>query len=233
LVFGKKKEKIYSGSVGGIPFFFSIFCLIIFTLATSLKLLTLIDSDILIQLGLFSGAGLSGAWLSYLLISGKISVLLHEFKHSFVSSLVGNKAKELKVTSKETGHFQYSFTKDTAKFNALISLAPYYLPLFSFPIYALGIVFYLQEIDFSPIILGLAFGADLLLNIRDIGSHQTDFSKITGGFWVGLLFVFLINLAILLVYIAWTSFQVDGFLLIFHGLAEFLLFSFSSDIELI
>jgi hypothetical protein len=232
LGFFKKKEKVYTGTVGGPPFFFSLLCLVILTLSSLWVILVNFGLLNKTPLLLFAATAAGGAWLSYVFVSGRLNVLIHEFKHSFVSSLVGNKAKKLKITSRETGHFEYSFTKDTAKYNALIALAPYFLPLFSFPMFMIGFGLSFKDVEVSPALFGLLYGMDVYLNVRDVGEHQTDFTSITGGYLVGISFVILMNLAILLIYLAWVGLGFEGLKLLILGLGEFLLLFIKKDIEL-
>lgn len=143
-------------------------------------------------LKLFSCA-LLGIIFAALFIRGSFSVFLHELKHSILSNFAGNRAKGMKVL-KDSGHFEYEFTKDTGKFNPFIALAPYFLPVCTFPALLVAVTLFPSEEAYQLAIVGFCAGVDLLICMRDISPHQTDFSAIRGGFSVGLAYVFAINI---------------------------------------
>lgn len=145
------------------------------------------------QIALFLIMGFSvGAWFSYALIAGAPSVFLHELKHSIMSNLAGNRAKGMKIKRK-TGHFTYQYTADTAKYNAMIALAPYFLPLFTVSSILIVLVFLREHHNFAVAAVAFGFGADLVLNFRDVSPIQTDLTRITGGYNVGVTFVVAMN----------------------------------------
>jgi len=218
-MFFKKKEKMNTDPIGGFSFFISFPCLFLISMVNIFYLKELIDSNGLKNLVYFLIAGTIGAWFSFLFIRAHISVFIHEFKHSLISNLVGNKDKGWKV-KKETGHFQYSYTEKTAKFNALISLAPYFIPLFSFPVLIVSLFIFSQTQSFPVPLLGLAAGADFYLNIKDIGRHQSDFTNLIGGFTLGIIFVILINTAWYTYLLSFVLADIFGFKYLFFGLYE-------------
>lgn len=126
-----------------------------------------------------------------LIVSSKISkfrVFIHELKHSILVGLTGNIVKDFHVGEK-TGHVQYQMYQDKVHFAPLISLAPYFFPLFSLP--AVLLVIFIRELYplQSIILLGFTLGADLTFSISEIHSHQTDFQVIVGGFFISALYL--------------------------------------------
>jgi len=123
---------------------------------------------------------------------------------------------------KNRGHFQYEYTKDTEEYNVFISLAPYCLPLFTIPVFILSLIIW-HDLQIMLLAIGCAFGADFSLNLRDIGSHQTDLTRIHGGYFMALLYVALANAAFLGILLAWVFQQVFGFKYLFYGLWKFVI----------
>ena len=212
-MFGRKKKKEDEEEertiLGGLPFFFSLICIVL------LAILNLNFFPVMLRKETFNnwvhfGIGLSlGMWFGHIFIRGHLNVMVHEFKHSLLSGLVGNKAKGFKVNS-DSGHFKYEYTKESAKYNALISLAPYILPIFTFVACLLSIPLYYKSLDAVIVVLGVGYGCDLLMNIRDIGPHQTDFSDLRGGFKVGLIFVIAFNISTFTILGSWIAYGFDG-----------------------
>lgn len=153
---------------------------------------------------------------SHFLIKGRISVFIHEFKHSLISNFAGNRAKGMKIGS-NSGHFTYEFSKDTAHFNAFIALAPYWVPLFTVPAIGLGYAFWRQDHIILVFLAGLGFGADLLLNTRDISPVQTDLTNLRGGYQVGLIYALAMNVTITSLLLAWVVQGPAGLLQIVQG----------------
>jgi uncharacterized membrane-anchored protein len=129
---------------------------------------------------------------------------LHELKHSVLSNFAGNRAKGMKVL-RDSGHFEYEFTKDTGKFNPFIALAPYFLPICTLPALLIAVSMFPKDSAYQLAIVGFCAGIDLLLCIRDISPHQTDFSAIRGGYPVGLAYVIAINLLFWCVLTIWAT----------------------------
>jgi hypothetical protein len=150
----------------------------------------------------FLGSCIFGALLSHSMIRDHFSVLLHEFKHALISNLVGNKNKKMKV-NRNSGHLVYAYTKKTAHYNAFIALAPYIVPLFTLFATAVSLLFAQSDPVVAAIFIGLAYGTDLLLNIRDISPIQTDITLIRGGYSVGLLYILAWNLLTASLVLAW------------------------------
>jgi hypothetical protein len=199
-----KKDSLQSENevVGGFAFFLSLALLlptsILFFL---LAVLQIRDADMKHAIT-FLGSATFGALAAQSLIRGHISVLIHEFKHALISNLVGNKNKKMKV-DRDSGHLVYSYTKKTAHFNAFIALAPYIVPVATFISVLLSIAIAPGDLLLTLIIIGLGYGADLLLNIRDISPIQTDITLIRGGYFVGLLYIAAWNLVTAALVLAW------------------------------
>lgn len=228
------KEKDTTGDVvGGFAFFLSLAAL----LPTGLLFFTLsvaqLRSADLKLAGIFLASCLFGAMLAQGCIRGHISVLIHEFKHSLISNLVGNKFKEMRI-NEHSGHVQYSYTKRTAHYNAFIALAPYIVPVFTFIGTLIAIACFRENEVATLVVVGLAYGADLLLNIRDISPVQTDITLIRGGYSVGLLYISAWNFIIAAVLFAWAFQGVPGLLTLLEAVSRFFIaiyFSFTEKFD--
>jgi hypothetical protein len=152
---------------------------------------------------------LCGAALAKAVIRDHLSVLLHEFKHRLIANLVGNKFKGMKI-NKNSGHVVYTYTKKTAHYNAFISLAPYIVPIFTFVTTLIALASLRGDPLMILVVVGLGYGADLLLNIRDISPIQTDISLIRGGYSIGLLYIIAWNLMIAALVLAWAFQGIAG-----------------------
>lgn len=203
-------EDAPNDKVGGFAFYLSLFALLPSGFLTLVLTGYTWHDESLVPTLFFCGASIVGIIAAKLCIKGRFSVLLHEFKHQIVSNLVGNKAKKLHVDV-DSGHFEYAYSKQTSHFNAIISLAPYIVPLFTFVFALLAFAVARHDHATAAWIVGIGYGVDILLNSRDISPVQTDITEIRGGYWVGLLYILAWNLAIVGVLLAW----------VFHGLAGF------------
>jgi len=169
---------------------------------------------------LYAASGLSiGMWFALIFFQGHLSVFFHELKHSIVSNLAGNRSKGMKI-KRDTGLFSYEYTRQSAKYNALIALAPYFFPLFSIPALLVGLVFFIENHQHLVLVLAIGFGCDLFMNIRDISPVQTDITNITGGYYVGVLFIVAFNLVLLTYFMAWSFQEVFGLKVLFAYLWE-------------
>jgi hypothetical protein len=207
-----KKEKI-----GGFSFYLSLLALLPTGILTVVLTLYTWDAETVARTSFFFGCVVVGALLAKIVIRAHFSVLLHEFKHQIISNLVGNKAKGLHIEA-GSGHFEYSYTKRTKHFHAFISLAPYILPLCTFTASLCAFALAKGDHMIAVGIVGIGYGADLLLNTRDISPIQTDINEIRGGYGVGLLYIAAWNLLIFGVLLAWVFHGIGGFALL---LAEF------------
>lgn len=194
--------------IGGFAFFLSLSVLL--PLGLVLLFLTLshvpMDGE---ALAIFFGAWVAGVVACQVFIRGHVSVLIHESKHAIVSNLVGNKRKGMKI-GEHSGHFVYAYSKRTAHMNALISLAPYILPVFTLVGMLAAAAALRKDHAMAVLLVGICYGVDTALNVRDISPIQTDINEIRGGYGVGLLYIFAWNLAIFGVLLAWVFSGLTG-----------------------
>jgi hypothetical protein len=212
----KKDLPKHSGPTGGFFFFASLGSLIFIAVLNSLLLPTILSHAALKSLVLFILSILLGAWGAHALIRNHLSVFLHELKHSIASNFAGNKAKEMKI-ERDSGHFAYEFSKDTAHLNAFIALAPYCLPLCTIPTLGITYLFWAHDAVVLVVVVGVAFGADMLLNFRDVSPYQTDLTTIRGGYFVGLTYVVAMNTVVATFLLAWVMQGADGLLHLAEG----------------
>jgi len=205
-----KKHKVDSEPLGGLFFYLSIISLCIVNLVHLCGLLSVLSIEGLRYFGIFIIACFLGKHIADVFLRGYISVFVHEFKHSLFSGLVGNRAKKFKV-GRDSGAFTYEYTPETAKYNAIIALAPYWTPLFTLPMVTVPYILPLVTLhSLHTLVVGVAYGVDLTMSIRDIGPHQTDFSRLTGGYFSGIIYVFLINSGTFFTLAAWIVADTKG-----------------------
>ena len=216
----KKKE---STTIGGFSFFFSLLALLPTGILTIVLALYTWHIESLAPTLYFFGAVIVGSLVGSLAIRGHLSVLLHECKHALISNLVGNKAKKLHVEA-NSGHFEYAYSKETSHYNAFISLAPYIVPLSTFVAGLLALAFGRTDHLIAVAIIGIGYGIDLVLNLRDISPIQTDITEIRGGYNVGLLYISAWNFLLLGVVLAWVFHGLDGFAMLLHEFAALFFF---------
>lgn len=217
----KKTVQLDTSKVGGFAFFLSFLVVIPLALLGIAFLTSTLPTAPLEPLARFGFGAIGGAVAARLLIRGHTAVFVHEFKHSVIANLVGNKATGWRIR-KRTGHFEYEFTDKTAGYNAFISLAPYWLPPFTIAALGIALAGWHGAPNTMAILVGLGWGADTLLNISDIGPHQTDFSSIRGGFTVGFLYVLALNTVILVLLLAWVMGGLGGLKLLVKSLSNVL-----------
>jgi hypothetical protein len=213
--------------VGGFAFFLSLLLL----LPTGMTLFVVAIAQIrhadLSAVLLFATALIAGIGLAHYLVKGHLSVLIHEWKHEVVSSLVGNRNKRMEV-QEHSGSLQYEYTEQTAHYNAFIALAPYILPLSTF----IGILTTLAISPSDPrvplIIIGVSYGIDLLMNARDISPIQSDIHLIRGGFYVGLLYIISWNMITTALTFAWAFNGFSGITELVHVLAKLFIALYSA-----
>lgn len=208
--------------VGGLAFFSSLFFLSFLAALNISELPRLWFGDVGSQLGFFALGCAPGIFVAFYVLQGKYNVLVHEFKHSLISGLVGNRWRGMKV-SKESGQFTYAYSKHTAAYNAFIALAPYWVPLFTFLSLLLALALWRHQPHTLAVVVGVGFGIDLVMNTRDIGPHQTDFTLIRGGFPIGLVYVVAMNLCLHSFLAAWLMQGVPGLVFLVKNLWQFLL----------
>ena len=119
-----------------------------------------------------------------------------------------------KVVGEESGHFEYSYTKGTAGYNALIALAPYWLPLFTVPIAGIVMLVGIEQHLVRVGLVSLAYGIDVMTGAADVAPWQTDLTQIRGGYKVGKMFVILAQAATATIFLAWVLGDVAGLMLL-------------------
>ncbi len=193
----------------GGPFFFFSLLALLFVATWNVRFLIAVLATWGMKFPLLLTAGVALGWMiSQFLFRAHFATFIHELKHSVVSNLVGNKAKEMRIR-RNSGHFQYEYTKDTARYNAFISLAPYCFPLFTVPL--LGIAAWLiPDRTLAVLAVGVALGADLQCGWRDVGPYQTDFSDLRGGYFIGLVYVTAASITLVTFVLAWAAGGWDG-----------------------
>jgi len=209
----KEAVKLDTSKVGGFTFFLSFFVVIPLALFGVVFLVHTLPSAPLEHLVRFALGASGGAIIARFTIRGHTAVFIHEFKHSVIANLVGNKATGWRIR-KRSGHFQYEFTEKTAGYNAFISLAPYWLPPITLATGGIALAGWHHDLATAAAIIGLGWGADTELNIRDIGPHQTDFADLRGGFPAGLMYVVALNILILTIVLSVACWGLTGFKLI-------------------
>ncbi len=136
---------------------------------------------------------------------GRTKTLIHEVKHAVMVILTGNVLKGMSV-SKHSGEVRYEIYEHSLHTASLIALAPYFLPLFSFPTLIAALLLESGESMGWALALGAALGLDLTSAFNEMRPEQTDFRKILGGFlasgcylagfhfmWVGICAIWLMG----------------------------------------
>lgn len=199
-----KDKRKKPSKIGGFFFFISLLIFLFISCSGLVALPSTLPGSSLPNLLWFSLAGAMGYAIAKMILRAHISVLIHESKHMIVALLAGNRAKGMRVT-KDSGHFEYEYSDESAGYNAFISLAPYYVPLFTV-LALIGAFLLLREQHLQMVILvGLGWGMDVSLNTRDISRYQTDFSGLIGGFPIGVAYVLAVNLVIFIALLAWVA----------------------------
>ena len=202
MFFSRKKEPAKPQPVGGLVFFSSLFFLTLIALINASYLLVHLHSLAGRHLLIFILGFLPGFVFASRFITGRVAVFIHELKHQILAKLAGNRIKGM-IYRRTHGHVEYEYTQDTAAYNAFISLAPYWLPLFLIVTWPLTMLFLPEQHTVAVGLVGLAYGFDCSFNVRDISPYQSDFSLIRGGFRVGLCYVLAMNAAILTFLLTW------------------------------
>ncbi|MCI5065266.1 hypothetical protein MRY87_06045, partial [bacterium] len=188
--------------IGGASFFFSYLVLLgLVPMHIGLLYAVIVEAP-LASVALFFIGLILGWWAAYTFFRGQTSVLIHEYKHAILSTLMGNRWKGISLKGM-SGTFRYSYTKETARYNAFISLAPYFLPIFTFT----GIILFLLISYRSPegalVVAGLLHGADLYFHLKDVSPIQTDLTDLVGGYWVGVGYIASANIFVSTLFFVW------------------------------
>ncbi len=186
----RESEDKPSKKVGGFAFLISIPALTLLVSGIYYVIIPRVFSINTDALAWLTGGCMLGLILAKPVSKGRLYVFLHEVKHAVVSSIAGNKWKKMKV-GPETGSFEYTYYKHTAHLNAFISLAPYWFPIISIPIWILAPI--KGDLVYFNLIVGFALGLDLYMGLKDMGPHQSDLSTIRGGVKIAKLYIILMN----------------------------------------
>lgn len=203
-----KEEK--SEKVGGLAFFLSFFSLAILSALNIFNLFKLfIRAADWTEWRFFLLGIVLGSLFAQRFIKGWVSVFLHELRHAILSNLVGNKWKGLEVKD-QSGHFEYAYTAKTARFNAFVALAPYWLPLFTVVGGGASVAVAFKYRVALLIAVAFFYGIDLVLNFRDISPVQSDITEIKGGYGIGLFYIVIVNTFLFTIMAAWVTDGVPG-----------------------
>lgn len=130
-----------------------------------------------------------------------IHVMTHELTHLFWAYIFGGRAKKLEV-SHNGGKVLIN------KSNFLISLAPYFFPLYTF---GFIIIYLIARIEFLPYIaffIGASLSFHIALTLYSLKTNQADFTEDSNVFF-SIAFIFLINVIIIAGILAMLSSKVD------------------------
>lgn len=215
----KRTKEESKSKFGGLAFFSSLVFLTLIALLNISQMAPLWNESSGQRLLHLLFGLIPGIFIGYYLIKGKYSVLIHEFKHSIVSSLAGNKWRGMKV-DEASGSFTYAYSKRSAPFNAFISLAPYWFPLALILATLVGLTFWRHDHLALLTALGVGIGADIVMNARDALPYQTDFQVIRGGYIIGIWYVLAMNLALYSSISIWAIADTQGLIHILQKLAQ-------------
>lgn len=118
----------------------------------------------------------------------KLRTFIHELKHAFVVVFTGNKVKDFHFDT-HTGHVSFTMCSTKVHFAPLITLAPYFFPMFSLPLLIICILcdqLYIYPLSFA---LGFALAADISMGFTELHPHQSDLHRVPGGFIFALLYL--------------------------------------------
>jgi hypothetical protein len=181
----KKIEKVFS-----IAFWMAIPCNFILGAFCFLTFLSLFDKYLfnkeiwaLFAFGLLGSISvIGGAELP------RLRVFIHESKHAVLVLFFGSSLKGFH-SGRDEGYVTYEVEENRRHYVPLITLAPYCLPLFSFPMLLLCLVFGSDYHESCTLLLGLTLGADLSFSYSEINPLQSDFRAVVGGFFMSSLYI--------------------------------------------
>jgi F0F1-type ATP synthase assembly protein I len=128
-------------------------------------------------------------------------VMAHELTHMFISALFGGKTKSLHV-SREGGKVLVS------KSNFLVSLAPYFFPLYAF---AATFIYFIARDEYRVYVaffIGAALSFHIALTLFSLTTKQSDLYEETNIVF-SLLFVFFMNIMIIALILSIVSQKVN------------------------
>ena len=130
-----------------------------------------------------------------------IHVMTHELTHLFWAYIFGGRAKKMEI-SHEGGKVLIN------KSNFLISLAPYFFPIYTF----LFIIIYLiARVEFLPYIaffIGASLSFHIALTLYSLKTNQSDFTEDSNVFF-SIAFISLLNVIIIAGILSLLSSKVD------------------------
>lgn len=118
-----------------------------------------------------------------------IHVMTHELTHLFWAYIFGGRAKKLEV-SHNGGKVLIN------KSNFLISLAPYFFPIYTF---GFIVIYLIARIEFLPYIaffIGASLSFHIALTLYSLKTNQSDFTEDSNIFF-SIAFIFLMNVFII------------------------------------
>jgi hypothetical protein len=130
-------------------------------------------------------------------------VMAHELTHMFISALFGGKTKSLHV-SREGGKVLVS------KSNFLVSLAPYFFPLYAF---AAALIYFIARDEYRVYVaffVGAALSFHIALTLFSLTTKQSDLYEDSNIFF-SLLFVFFMNIMVVALILSIVSQKVNYF----------------------
>lgn len=203
--------------MGGLSFFLALLAFTVLALSNLAALPQVLRLGTSQDWRMLLAGGALGLAIKIFLIRGRIAVFIHEYKHFVVASVVGNKIKALALNDDNSGHVQYSYTKANAHYNAMIALAPYWLPLFTAPA-ALTMLFPFGASPLGLVLIATCYTVDTLTGLEDIHPRQSDINLIRGGFVVGLSYLIACHVTVGTFVLAWILGKGDGLKLLFFTL---------------
>jgi hypothetical protein len=130
-----------------------------------------------------------------------IHVMTHELTHLFWAYIFGGRAKKLEV-SHNGGRVLINKT------NFLISLAPYFFPLYTF---CFIIIYLIARVEFLPYIaffIGASLSFHIALTLYSLKTNQSDFTEDSNVFF-SIAFIFLMNVIIIALVLSLLSSKVN------------------------
>ncbi len=118
----------------------------------------------------------------------RLRILVHETKHALAVLLTGSSLKDFQVGGNK-GEVTYEIPEDQLHYIPMIGLAPYCMPLLSFPVLFVSLFLETYYRDYCTLALGFTLGADIVLAWGELDPRQTDFGSIAGGFFISALFI--------------------------------------------
>lgn len=200
----EKRKKLLSKKVGSIAFYIAIPCSFIVAITLGKALIHVIANaafDLETLILFFC------SFLGAIIVFGtskipRLRTFLHESKHAVLVILTGNKLKEFKA-AKDTGHVSYDLYTDRIHLGPFITLAPYFFPLFSLPIFIVAIIAGDWYSELFIVLLSFSLGLDIITALQELHPHQSDLQRIVGGRWFAYLFIGGVNLTWSLTCIVW------------------------------